>query len=491
MPRWLPSISELLRRRDARRAESPEAPLLELVVVEGRDAGQSFTVDAERVAIGRGRPAPGEPRRRDHVFLRDPSVSSSQAVLLRDASGSRIEAVPEATNPTLVNGQPVGRADVAPGDRIAMGHVVIEVREHSGPGLTGLFDVPRELGHDPRTASRTTRPIEDLELTAEQTQLVEPADLDRTETRPIASTGSHLEVVSGIDGWEGRCFWLEPDAANLVGRHPECLVSLPESGVSRRHARIIQDRGQWVLEHLSQVNPTLVNGRPVNPSTVLGDGDEIQLADRVVLRAVLASGEGGASVRGAVSLRERMEEKLRWEQELRDEFAVHGGFLDVDIVDSYGLKSPDTAPEAQVVSFERFRSFVGRVVEEHRGIVLNSNGDELMCFFEETLMGARAASALLQRLGDWNTRENALDLPFRVRCGLHAGDCLLDRERGVAYSEVLDIAGHLQKAAETNGLLVSADALREMPGGLPFESAGKVGKNATAAHRLVGPILTD
>ena len=132
--------------------------------------------------------------------------------------------------------------------------------------------------------------------------------------------------------------------------------------------------------------------------------------------------------------------------------------------------------------------FVGGVVHEHRGIVLNSNGDELMCFFEDPFEGARAASVLLDRLGDWNRAENALPSPFRVRCGYHVGDCLLDRERGVAYSEVVDIAGHLQKAAEPDGLLISADALRGLPPGLPFEGVGKKGKNGLEAYRLSGPI---
>ncbi|MGH0038220.1 MAG: FHA domain-containing protein [Myxococcota bacterium] len=488
MVRWLPSLRELLRRHEARQAEGNDAPMLNLIVLEGHDAGLSFTVDGDRVAIGRGRRAPGEPKRPDRIYLRDASVSSSQAFVCRDAEGNRIEADPNATNATLVNGQPVGRASISPGDQIRMGRVLIEVREQVGPGLTGLFEAREELGRTPADRSRATRPMADTESTAEVTQQVDSRELDRTETRPIAGAGSHLVLVSGIEGWEGKSFWLEPEAPNLLGRHPTCLVSLPESGVSRQHAQVVFEHGRWSVVHLSRVNPTYVNGRPIRDRKVLADGDEIQLADRVVLRAAIEAPGAEAQSRPVASLHERMEEKLRWEQELRDEFSVHGGFLDVDVVDSYGLKSPGSPPEAQVVSFERFRAFVGAVVEEHQGIVLNSNGDELMCFFEETLMAARGASALLERLDHWNRRENVLSVPFRVRCGLHAGDCLLDRQRGVAYSEVLDVAGHLQKAADANGLMISADALRDIPSGLPFESAGKVGKNAIAAYRLVAPL---
>ncbi len=474
MVRWLPPISELLRRRAERQRVEDRRPPLDLLVLEGGDAGLSFTVDADQVTIGRGRPAPGAPRRPDRLWLRDPSVSVDQAVIVRDRAGTRIVTTPGATNPTLVNGHAAETHEIAPGDRIQMGRIVIEVRAHQGPGLSGLFEVPRELGRPPVGGAER-----------DATEILSVEQLDRTEVRPVASTGSHLLLISGIDGWEEKRFWLTGEAS-VIGRHPDCEVSLPESGVSRRHAEIVRHVDGWEVVHRSRVNPTLVNGRVVGDRQALTDGDEIRLADRVLLRLIVDPEDFARVARPAASLRERMEEKLRWEQQLRDEFAVHGGFLDVDVVDSYGMKSPGTAPEAQVVSFERFRAFVGGVVREHLGVVLNSNGDELMCFFENAAQGALAASVLLERLQGWNESENALPVPFRVRCGYHVGDCLLDRERGIAYSEVLDTAGHLQKAAEPDGLLISSDALRNLPSGSPFESAGKQGKNGVEAYRLVG-----
>jgi len=488
MVRWLSSIPERLRRREERDGAPGVGPVLDLLAVAGHDAGRSFTLDGAHVTVGRGRAAPGEPSRPDRIWLRDPSVSSSQAVIRRDPGGTLIEAIPGATNPTCVNGRPVDRAPLKPGDRISMGHVVLEVRAHTGPALSGFFDVSAELRREASNASTGRRDAGRPEAAIDSTERIPTSMLDRTETRPIASTGSHLLLEGGIDGWEQRRFWLRLDGPTVIGRHADCEVSLPEPGVSRRHAEILIDRGRWVIAHLSRVNPTLVNGRVVQSRAVLSDGDEIQLADRVTLRLTIDPTDLSSRADPPASLRERMEEKLRWEQALRDEFSVRGAFLDVDVVDSYGLKTRDPSPEARVVSFERFRAFVGAVVSEHAGLVLNSNGDELMCFFEEPLQGVRAASSLLERLGEWNRAENALSSDFRVRCGLHAGDCLLDRARGVAYSEVLDVAGHLQKAAEVDGLLISEEALRQLPPGLPFESAGKLEKNGVAAWRLAGPL---
>src|SRR3989442_6728411 len=96
-----------------------------------------------------------------------------------------------------------------------------------------------------------------------------------------------------------------------------------------------------------------------------------------------------------------------------------------------------------MVSFERFREFGSQVVQEHEGQVLNSNGDELMCFFTEPSQAVRAAAALLERLGAFNERENLLARPFRVRQGIHSGSSLVDPARGVAYNPLLDLAGEL------------------------------------------------
>ena len=152
------------------------------------------------------------------------------------------------------------------------------------------------------------------------------------------------------------------------------------------------------------------------------------------------------------------------------------------------MKAEADRPAHIIVSFERFRSFVESVIEEFEGQVLNSNGDELMCFFESTHQAVRSASAILQRLDEFNERQNVLSSPFRFRIGVHTGRSLVDRERGVAYSAVLDTAGHLQKAAEVNGLLISDETLKQLPEGLPFEPAGTLEHEAIATYRATAPI---
>ena len=65
-----------------------------------------------------------------------------------------------------------------------------------------------------------------------------------------------------------------------MGRDPRCQIRFDDSftSVSRRHAAIVRDGAAWKLVHLSKVNPTLLNGRPVADEWYLQNGDEIQLS---------------------------------------------------------------------------------------------------------------------------------------------------------------------------------------------------------------------
>ncbi len=484
MPRALPFFRP--RRDDT---------VLELLALEGRDAGRQFTIDGAEVAIGRGTPRSGQT---GSIRLTDPTVSSQQAVLRRTRHGVVLEHRREATNPTLVNGERVQRKVIQPGDRIQCGMVVLEVRVRHGLAASSL---PEAL-----TERRSTAVYQYAEEDTE-TRLANPAEL--TEVRKAHSPRATLRVVRGLGGHEGQAFTITA-AKTSIGRSPDCDVVIPDKGVSRNHAELVWEGGSLVLKHLSATNATFVNGISVETRETLHGGEDIQLADQVVLhleieapaqpaadQTVVRPREPQPAVRPtsgrgndgeAASLMERMEDKIRRDQELENEFSVSGSFLDVDVVDSHGLKAQASRVEYIIVSFERFREFAKGIVEEFGGQLLNCNGDELMCFFEAPLQAVKAASAIMRRLDEFNEKENLLGCPFRLRQGIHTGECLVDRRRGVAYSTVLDVAGHLQKDAEHNGLLVSEHTRGELPEDLPFELAGKLEKEGIPTYRLTGVV---
>ena len=69
----------------------------------------------------------------------------------------------------------------------------------------------------------------------------------------------------------------------LIGRGSDCHVVLPERQVSRHHAKILSESGQYILHDLGSKNGTHMNGNRVRGSIPLRDGDEIQIALRVKL----------------------------------------------------------------------------------------------------------------------------------------------------------------------------------------------------------------
>jgi len=69
----------------------------------------------------------------------------------------------------------------------------------------------------------------------------------------------------------------------LIGRGSDCHIALPERQVSRHHAKILSESGQYVLQDLGSKNGTHMNGNRVRGSIPLRDGDEIQIALRVKL----------------------------------------------------------------------------------------------------------------------------------------------------------------------------------------------------------------
>lgn len=72
------------------------------------------------------------------------------------------------------------------------------------------------------------------------------------------------------------------------GRTTENTVSFPDNpNISRQHADIRFDDGEFVVTDLGSSNGTTVNGQPIEGETVLNDGDFITLGNSVIVEFVL------------------------------------------------------------------------------------------------------------------------------------------------------------------------------------------------------------
>jgi len=81
-----------------------------------------------------------------------------------------------------------------------------------------------------------------------------------------------LTVIEGPD--KGKRFELPADEPQLLGRSSEALP-LGDQAVSRRHAELTPDRGEWWLRDLESQNGTLVNGEVIHERVRLRAGDTI------------------------------------------------------------------------------------------------------------------------------------------------------------------------------------------------------------------------
>ena len=298
-----------------------------------------------------------------------------------------------------------------------------------------------------------------------------------------ASIPGHLIVVDGPPSLRGQRFSLSPGETS-IGRTKDCHVSILEGSVSRDHASLVSEEGALVLVHRSRTNGTFVYGEPVDDRQRVFDGDQIQRADCVVLQLEATAHRAPLGVARARTLREAMEARVDLDERIEREFLRDGSFLDVDVVDSFGMKSAEPRSERVVVSFERFRAFVMRTVTQHRGDVLNCNGDEVMSFFVSADDSVAAGKAIVTGLAHFNEIENLLDRPFRVRAGIHTGRSAVDLASGIAYSPVVDASGHLQKAAPVDGLLISEETAKALSSREGLVKVGASGKNFAEAYRV-------
>src|SRR5262245_47812752 len=87
---------------------------------------------------------------------------------------------------------------------------------------------------------------------------------------------TRLVIKRGPDA--GRQFPLAPDCT-LVGRQPDAAIYLPPKAVSRQHAHILCEDGQFFVEDLESANGTFLNGKRLAPHmrVPLTDKDHLQI----------------------------------------------------------------------------------------------------------------------------------------------------------------------------------------------------------------------
>jgi sigma-B regulation protein RsbU (phosphoserine phosphatase) len=65
----------------------------------------------------------------------------------------------------------------------------------------------------------------------------------------------------------------------IIGRHPDCDVPIDDGSVSRHHAQVTLEEGQYFVQDLNSRNGTYLNNQQINQPTRLFDQSEIRICD--------------------------------------------------------------------------------------------------------------------------------------------------------------------------------------------------------------------
>ncbi|HMP78159.1 MAG TPA: SpoIIE family protein phosphatase [Pirellulaceae bacterium] len=85
-------------------------------------------------------------------------------------------------------------------------------------------------------------------------------------------------LISGDPKAEAKRFYLDSQPL-VIGRSPNCDIVIDDPSVSRRHAEVYEQHGQFYVRDLSSRNGTLVNGTEITKSSRLFDGSRIRVCE--------------------------------------------------------------------------------------------------------------------------------------------------------------------------------------------------------------------
>src|SRR6266542_2732350 len=108
--------------------------------------------------------------------------------------------------------------------------------------------------------------------------------------------------------------------------------------------------------------------------------------------------------------------------------------------------------EATIRTLTAYRAVMAALIQQHRGRVVDSPGDNLLAEFASVVDAVRCAVEIQQEL----TAQNA-GLPaqrkMEFRIGINLGDVVVEGER--IYGDGVNIAARLESLAEPSGICIS------------------------------------
>src|SRR5712692_8243995 len=131
--------------------------------------------------------------------------------------------------------------------------------------------------------------------------------------------------------------------------------------------------------------------------------------------------------------------------------------LSADVEGYSRLMGEDEA--ATVHTLTAYRVVIQTLVQQHRGRVVDSPGDNVLAEFASVVDAVQCAVAFQRELSNRNTA-----LPFqrrmKFRVGNNLGDVIVDGER--IYGDGVNIAARLENLAEGGGICISGNVYEQI-----------------------------
>jgi class 3 adenylate cyclase len=169
------------------------------------------------------------------------------------------------------------------------------------------------------------------------------------------------------------------------------------------------------------------------------------------LETTLRLAESGKSVDRRELLRVFAETKKKL-----DTFAREVAFLAVDVVGSTAMKAGEDPASIQY-DFEEYRKLVERIMRARGVLKAAWTPDGVMACFAHVEDACQAGKDVIKSLKVFNSEVKISKIDFAVRCGVNAGLVYFDDSTPLetVSDRVIDVAGHMQKNAEPNTVLVA------------------------------------
>ena len=163
-----------------------------------------------------------------------------------------------------------------------------------------------------------------------------------------------------------------------------------------------------------------------------------------------------------------------------------------DVAEYSRLMGEDEA--ATVGTLTNYREIMADLIEQHRGRIVDSPGDNVLAEFASVVDAAQCAVAVQKEIQSRNT-ELPVARRMEFRIGINLGDVIEEGER--IYGDGVNIAARLEALADPGGICISKTAFDHIESKLPLgyeyigeQSVKNITKPVSAYKVLMDPRVT-